>query len=88
MFSIARERLTVPSSNIFQGSGHAAAQLESREIIAGRSAIFTPEEQARRLGQAWERLPGKPESQIRFLVVDRNGEIHEFHLDPHGGAMC
>ena len=80
--------LVVPSSNVFQGSGHAAAQLESREIIAGRSAVFTPEEQARRLGQAWERLPGKPESQIRFLVVDRNGEIHEFHLGPHGGAMC
>ena len=72
--------LVVPSTNVFEGSAHAAAQLESCEIIAGRSAVFTPEEQARRLGRAWARLPDKLQRQVRFLVIDSDGKIHEFCL--------
>ena len=75
--------LVIPSSNVFEGSAHAAAQLESAEVIAGRSAALTPEEQARRLGLAWEKLPTKPQRQIRLVVIDPDGEMHVFDLGTH-----
>src|SRR5437588_13071713 len=65
--------LVVPSSNVFQAIVHTAAQLESAEIIAGRSSVMTPEEQARRLGEAWEALPNRPQRQVLFRVIDPDG---------------
>ncbi len=75
--------LVVPSSNVFVGSAHAAAQLESTEIIAGRSSAITPKNQAQRLKQAWETLPSKPEQQVRFLVIEPNRKVHEFYINSH-----
>ncbi len=72
--------LVIPSSNVFEGSAQVAAQLESAEVIAGRSAALTPGEQARRLGLAWEKLPTKLLRQLLFVVIDPDGEMHEFHL--------
>ena len=73
--------LVVSSSNVFVGSAHVAAQLDSAEIIAGRSSAMTPEKQAQRLKQAWEKLPTKPERQVRFLVIEPDGKVHEFFFD-------
>src|SRR5204862_2064357 len=58
--------LVVPSSNIFDAIAHTAAQLESAEVIAGRSSVMTPEEQARRRGEAWKALPSKQQHQACF----------------------
>jgi amino acid transporter len=75
--------LVVPASNVFDAIAHTAAQLESAEIIAGRSSVMTPEEQARRLGEAWEALPSKPSRQVRFLVVEPDGRVSDFYLGAH-----
>jgi len=75
--------LVVSSSNVFVGSANVAAQLDSAEIIAGRSLVMTPEKQAQRLKQAWEKLPSKPERQVRFLVIESDGMVHEFFFDSH-----
>jgi amino acid transporter len=75
--------LVVSSSNVFVGSANVAAQLDSAEIIAGRSLVMTPEKQAQRLKQAWGKLPSKPERQVRFLVIERDGKVHEFFFDSH-----
>jgi amino acid transporter len=75
--------LVVPASNVFDAIAHTAAQLESAEIIAGRSSVMTPEEQARRLGEAWEALPSKPSRQVRFLVVEPDGRVGDFYLGAH-----
>jgi amino acid transporter len=72
--------LVVPSSNVFVGSAHLAAQLDSAEIIAGRSSAMSPKKQAQRLNRAWEKLSSKPERQVRFLVIEPDGKIHEFYL--------
>jgi hypothetical protein len=72
--------LVIPSSNVFEGSAHAAAQLESAEVIAGSSATLTPREQARRFGLAWGKLPAKRQRQIQFVVIDPDGETHKFHV--------
>jgi amino acid transporter len=79
--------LVVPSSNVFQAIAHTAAQLDSSEIVAGRSSVLTPEEQARRLGEAWEELPNKPGRQVLFRVIDPDGRTHDFYLGAHAPEL-
>lgn len=77
------ELLVVPSSNIFDAIAHTAVQLDSSEIIAGRSSVMPPEEQARQLGRAWEHLPIKPRRQVCFRVIDADGKTYDFYLGAH-----
>jgi amino acid transporter len=75
--------LEVPSSDIFQAIVLTAAQLNSAEIIAGRSSVMSPEQQAKRLGEAWEATPNKAREQIRFRVIGGNDQIRDFYLGAH-----
>src|SRR5205807_7755859 len=75
--------LVGPSSNVYQAIVHTAVQLDSSEIVAGRSSVMTPEEQARRLGEAWEELPNRPGRQVLFRVIDSDGETQDFYLGAH-----
>jgi len=80
--------LVVPSSNVFEAIAHTAAQLGSSEIIAGRSSVMSPEEQAKRLGEAWEALPSKPHHEVCFRVVEPGGETRNFYLGAHAPALA
>jgi amino acid transporter len=75
--------LVVPSSDAFQATVRTAMQLETVEIIAGRSAVLTPTEQARRFGRAWEQMPDKPRRQIRLRVVVPQSRVYGFFLGAH-----
>jgi len=75
--------LEVPSSDIFQAIVLTAAQLNSAEIIAGRSSVMSPQQQAKRLGEAWEAIANKPRVQIRFRVIGGNDQIRDFYLGAH-----
>jgi amino acid transporter len=75
--------LVVPSSDIFQAIVMTAARLDSSDIIAGRSSWMTPEQQAKLLGEALERLPSSPHQRIRFRVIGPNDEIKDFYLGAH-----
>jgi amino acid transporter len=75
--------LVVPSSNVFDAIAHTAAQLDSAEVIAGLSSVMTAREQARRLGEVWERLPSKPARPVSFRVIHPDGAIEDFRLGAH-----
>jgi len=75
--------LVVPSSNFYQAAVRTAAQLDSAEIIAGRSPLMTAEEQARRFSAAWEELESKPNHPVTLIIVGRDGGSNNFQLDPH-----
>ena len=75
--------LVVPSSNVFDAIARTAAQLDSAEIVAGRSSVMTPEEQARKVGAAWESLPHRPRRQVCFRVVEPDGSAKGFYLGAH-----
>ncbi len=79
--------VVVPSSDVYQTIALAAGQLISREIYVGRSGAMTPEEQAKRMGQAWEHLPRNPRRVVRFRVVERDGRIHDFYLGAHAPSL-
>lgn len=75
--------LVVPSSNVFDAIAQTAAHLDSAEIIAGRSSVLTPEDQAKRIGEAWEKLSNKPKRQVCFKVIDADGSAEDFYLGAH-----
>jgi amino acid transporter len=79
--------LVVPSSHVFDAIVLTAMRLDSAEIIAGRSSVMTPMEQARRMGDAWERLPRKPARPVVFKVVDAAGRVEDFALGAHAPAL-
>ena len=79
--------LVVPSSDVFEAIAHTAAQLACSEIIAGRSSVMSPADQAKRLGEAWENLPHQPRHQVSFRVVDSNGSTHDFNLGAHAPRL-
>jgi amino acid transporter len=80
--------LVVPSSNIFDAIVHTAAHLDSADIWAGRSSVMTPEEQAKRVGDAWESLPNKPKHEVSFHVVEPDGQVDDFYLGAHAPKLA
>jgi hypothetical protein len=79
--------LVVPSSNIFDAIALTAARLDSAEIVAGKSSVMDPREQARLVGEAWERLPNAPSRRVVFKVVDAEGKVEEFTLGAHAPLL-
>jgi len=75
--------LVVPSSDIFQAIALTAAELRTSDIIAGSSSVMTIEQQAKLLGDAWERLRNKPQERIRFRVIGPHEDINDFYLGAH-----
>jgi hypothetical protein len=80
--------LVVPGTNVFDAIAQTAANLDMAEIWAGRSSVMAPDEQAKYIGDAWERLPRKPSRQVTIHVVDPNGEMHDFSLGAHAPALA
>jgi amino acid transporter len=72
--------LVVPSSNIPDAIARTAAQLESAQVIDGPSPVLTPEGQAKRFRKAWEKLRDKPKDQIRFRIIEPDGNTHDFRI--------
>ena len=75
--------LVVPSSNVFDAVAQSAVRLDALEVVVGESAKFTAAEQARLLGDAWERVPGSAKLRTRLIACRLNGEIETFVLGPH-----
>ena len=75
--------LVVPGTNVFDVIAQTTAHLDSADIWAGRSSVMEPDDQAKQIGDAWERLPKKPNRQVCFHVVDPDGTVHDFYLGAH-----
>jgi amino acid transporter len=75
--------LVVPSGNVFDAVAQTAVRLASAEIVVGESAKLPAEDQARLLGQAWERAPGSDKLRTRLVCCMRNGDVKTFVLGPH-----
>lgn len=78
--------LVVPARDPFSAIVQTANALESSAIVAGLSSKMTAEEQAYRLGQAWEAMP-EPKRQIVFQVVHPDHRVETFRIGPHTPTM-
>ncbi len=76
-------RLAVVAANdLWDGILRAATSLQSSTIVAGRSAKQSNEDQARLIGDAWEKL-GDPKPQFNLEIHLPNGDKVYKVLGPH-----
>jgi amino acid transporter len=79
--------LVVPSSNVFDAIAQTAVRLNVAEIVLGESAKFSADQQARLLGDAWERVPNSQQLRTRLLAYKPSGEIASYLLGPHAPSL-
>jgi len=80
--------LIVPGANVFDVIAQTAAHLDSADIWSGRSSVMTAEEQAKKIGDAWERLPHKPKRQVCFHVVEPDNRVDDFDIGAHAPKLA
>jgi amino acid transporter len=79
--------LVVPSSNVFDAIAQSAVRLSSSEIVLGDSAKFAASDQARLLGEAWERVENSDKLRTRLLAYKLSGEVQSYLLGPHAPTL-
>ncbi|HET6936601.1 MAG TPA: APC family permease [Candidatus Angelobacter sp.] len=78
--------LVVPARDVFSAIVQTANALESSNVVSGLSSKMTGEEQAFRLGQAWEAMP-EPKRQFVFQVVRPDKTVETYRIGPHTPTM-
>jgi len=74
--------MVVPARDVFSAIAQTANSLGAARVVAGLSTKMTSEEQAFRMGQAWEAAP-PPKHQFVFQVVKPGPEVQSFRIGPH-----
>ncbi len=78
--------LVVPAADVFDAIVVTAQRLGSSRIVCGLSNKLSADEQAKRTGDAWERLP-EPRPRLVLEVHAPDGTVHEYPLGPHSPRM-
>ena len=78
--------LVVPAGDFVAALAQTANSLEVESVVAGLSSSITAEDQAFRMGQAWEALP-EPKRQFNFYVIGPGSEVKVFYIGPHAPAL-
>ncbi len=79
--------LTVaPATDPFEAVLLTAQRLQSSVVATGHSQKITPQEQARRTGLAWEKLP-HPRPRLTLQIISPSGETASFLLGPHAPSL-
>jgi amino acid transporter len=76
------ELLVVPAVNPFDALVHAASTLQASRLVTGVSARMESDELARRVGQAWQRLP-EPRHPFSLEVISPDRPSIFVNLGPH-----
>ncbi len=79
--------LVVPASNVFDAMAQTAVRLSSSQIVLGDSAKFSAADQARLLGQAWERVEDSDTLRTQLITYKLSGEIQTYLLGPHAPTL-
>jgi len=74
--------LAVPGIDPPLAAVQIAQRLQSSKIVTGTSAAVSPDDQARRVGLAWETLP-EPRPSLSLEIVKPDGESTFYNLGPH-----
>jgi len=78
--------LVVPATDVWSAIVQTANNLESSAVVAGLSTKMTAQEQAFRLGQAWEAAP-EPKRQFVLQIVRPDMQVETFRIGPHTPEM-
>src|SRR5437899_802751 len=78
--------LVVPARDVWSAIVQTANSIESSAVVSGLSSKMTGEEQAFKLGQAWESMP-EPKRQFVFQVVRPDSTVETYRIGPHTPTM-
>jgi len=79
--------LIVPTHNVFDAIVTSVLRLRSSDVYVGESITLSAEDQARLLGEAWERAD-KPEAlDVRLVIHHRSGRADTYHLGAHPPSL-
>ena len=78
--------LVVPTNDIWAAIVQTANSLESSAVVSGLSTRMTAQEQAFRLGRAWEAAP-EPKRQFVLYIIRPDMVAETFRIGPHTPAM-
>ena len=79
--------LIVPATNVFDAVVGTARRLRSAEIHVGESETLSAGDQARLVGDAWERAPESDAPDIRLVIHHRSGRTAAYHIGAHAPAL-
>jgi len=80
--------LIVPAHNVFDGIMAVAIRLHSSEVHTSESATLSASEQARLLGEAWERSEKPQSQQVRLVIHHNSGRTDSYHLGAHPPTLA
>jgi magnesium transporter len=79
--------LIVPARNVVDAIVGTVIRLRSSDIYVGESSTLSAADQARLLGEAWERAE-KPEAlDVRLVIYHRSGRADTYHLGAHPPSL-
>ena len=80
--------LIVPAQNVFDAFATTIARLRSSEVFVGESSTLSADDQARRLGEAWEQVVQPEDAQdVRLVIHHHSGRTDAYHLGAHPPAL-
>jgi magnesium transporter len=79
--------LIAPGPNVFDAVVETALRLESSEIHVGESEVLAARDQARLLGEAWERASGRKPAGVRLFIHHPSGRTAAYHVGPHAPEL-
>jgi len=76
--------LVVPSNDAFQATVMTAVQLECSTLVAGVSTKMPADQQAKRIGDAWEQIQDERKRKLRVLkLIYADGRERVYELGAH-----
>ena len=79
--------LIVPARNVVDAIVGTVIRLRSSDVYVGESSTLSADDQARLLGEAWERAD-KPEAlDVRLVIYHRSGRADTYHLGAHPPSL-
>ncbi len=79
--------LIATSPHVIDAVAQTAARLSSSTIVIGESAKMRAREQARVLGEAWERTPGTSGLGTSLVIVKTGGNVEAYQLGAHAPTL-
>jgi amino acid transporter len=80
--------LIVPSGDPYSAIAQTTFRLGSSEIAMGESANVPGREQARLVGEAWDKIPGTRARHVRLVVYSPDGRRESFYLGVHAPELA
>ena len=75
--------LIVPARNVVDAIVGTVVRLRSSDVYVGESLTLSAEDQARLLGEAWERAEKPAALDVRLVIYHRSGRADTYHLGAH-----